>query len=64
MSETDRQPYNNQPILYVKFKEDMRKFVALTLKKEGRHLENWCFELEWANSWIEYTKSKQIMGGK
>lgn len=35
MSETGRQPFNNQPILQVKFEENMGLICGDGIKKEG-----------------------------
>lgn len=50
VSETDMQPFNNQPILQVKFEEDMGPICGDCIKKKGGRLETWCFLLE-RGSW-------------
>lgn len=42
VSETDMQPFNNQPILQVIFKESMGSICGNSIKKGG-HLKTWCF---------------------
>lgn len=42
VSETDMQPFNNQPISQVKFEEDVGPICGKSIKK-GKHLEARCF---------------------
>lgn len=42
VSETDMQPFNSQPIIQVKFEEEMGPICGDSIK-EGGHLEAWHF---------------------
>lgn len=56
LSDTDMQPFNNQPILQVKFEKDMGPICGNSVQK-GEHLGSWCFVRE---SWARCKLFKQI----